>query len=748
MRSDDRRDLATATVGAGGLAAGGLLRHGAVESMKKKPKVHLVGVLRNGSKAQRRVFLGGSALGLASTAPLGVGVSRLATGREVSKAEEKRGFLSEGLRGSAQALKGRGESALQPVPAGVRATQLGIAAGAGLGGSALTRAALRGKGRVVKPVVAPIAGGLAAAGSLPVSNRAIADRGYTATAYGVRRSKTAAKKPSSKAQMVDQRHGPQRMQIVPSDQRFGKAESYLGARTGYGVQRAAVTAAGHPPIVGPLTAAAAAGKYAPPGQERKHALRQYGMGSVVPAAIGVGGAYGGAKWASSSARGRKVTQGVVDTKNSLERRGRAVLRLGEKKPVSPSSFRGRSVARLSSSRAGRPLTKNPVGALGGFLGAKAAAGAVLGQTAITMNQRDQKRYNARAGISKSQSKREKHQLADRKRTSAALSAVGGTAGLAGVGLLLARKKSAATTAGIIGGGFGGTNALLTTPIQRAEAQAIAPVKKFDGLRIQRRAMQGAKVRRMRSVSPDPVRGQNVETRTKNQQLDDALAANRLSKGLARLPWDGPKHVLFRGKKARVLEYHGDGKMTVLGHDDQRYITHRDRVTFTTPKKAPGAPVQPQLPFTKRDSLEIKHKAEHPTLLRSYGDKGPLPKGLDRDTKMKAYEARYVAHGGDRADKYGRRAEAAEGVRNAGLAGATVGGAAWLAARTKRGAKVAGHMTPKIKRKADTVAVGAATAGGGAELYGEYARGRRASYTNSPAGVAGSALRRMRDYTPD
>jgi hypothetical protein len=46
------------------------------------------------------------------------------------------------------------------------------------------------------------------------------------------------------------------------------------------------------------------------------------------------------------------------------------------------------------------------------------------------------------------------------------------------------------------------------------------------------------------------------------------------------------------------------------------------------------------------------------------------------------------------------------------------------------------------------AAGAAVLGGSSELYGEHARALRASYNNSPAGVAGSALSRMRAYTPE
>lgn len=956
MRSEDRRDLATATTGAAGLAAGGVGRHRAVSGLDKAPRVHAVGVLRRGTKGQKRLYLASSALGLASAPALAVGATRLATGHDiekaawkgyypvppkvgrvprhkveiehgewagnhkvlarvggrraaelvsrpeggktsvellhtdsgfmrrglagrlveeenkrvggrlvaspnrtrfgeaftrkiartkgvkvsertpdmgdakgdrfrrvvvsqnrslsqhgilrqknpnrVSKSEPERGFWAEGLRGSVGALRGRAENAVQPVPKEVRATQLGVAASAGLGGSALARQAMRGRAKIGHPVVGPVVGGLTATASLPLTNKLIERRGYVATANGVKRTKTAPVKPSSRASVMRSAprsfredvgkialrrtyHGTQRPgaseaidrdgfapttrtldgkdfpgvytttnrkdasevyanraldpkgpgrvrevytvgpgkyhtdknptknpghltgaryrhdQIIthheegkgPADSGYaesrkakpvpaisrprlsarskvglglttagglgllatrrrepvGKADSYLGSRTPHMAQRAAITAAGHPPIVGPLTQAAAAGSYAPPGQQKKQALRQYGMASFAPIGVGVAGAYGGAALADRSPRFERGAARALDRVDRLE--GAVRSKVGMKPKVGlmdkpATSFAGRNRDRFLGSKPGKALLgANPakwkarsVGAGAGFLGAKMAAGAIGGQAAISLNQRDQNRYNAKHGIvAKSGAdlgtRAERQDLAGKKRLSAGLSAGGGVAGLTSLALLMRGKKNGALTAGSIGGGLGGLNALLNVPIQRKEAKAIDPVKKAFNL-------------------------------------------------------------------------------------------------------------------AKKDSLEIRHADEHPKLLRQYGDKGPLPSKLDRQTKMKAYEARYVHHGGDKADKWGRRAEAAEGVRNAGLAGATVGGAAWLATRTKRGGKVASRVTPRAKHLADTVAVGSGVIGGAAELYGEHARGRRASYTNSPAGVAGSALRRMRDYTPD
>lgn len=139
------------------------------------------------------------------------------------------------------------------------------------------------------------------------------------------------------------------------------------------------------------------------------------------------------------------------------------------------------------------------------------------------------------------------------------------------------------------------------------------------------------------------------------------------------------------------------------------------------------------------------------LARQYDTKGPLPKGLNRPQKMKAYEARYIASGGRKAEKWKRRATASEAMRNVGLAGATGAAGLLLASRGKRTgpvmhrAKITRHLS---ERHLEQAGLAAGLTGGASELYGERARAKRASYTNSAAGVAASALTRMRGYTPE
>jgi len=141
---------------------------------------------------------------------------------------------------------------------------------------------------------------------------------------------------------------------------------------------------------------------------------------------------------------------------------------------------------------------------------------------------------------------------------------------------------------------------------------------------------------------------------------------------------------------------------------------------------------------KLDTTMSDRRADE--LARRYDTRGPLPKTLDRNQRMAAYEARYIASGGRKAEKWKRRADAAEVGRNVGLAGATLAGAGLLARRAP-GLRRVPH------RAFETAGLASGVFGGASELYGEHARSRRASYASSPGGVAASALQRMRAYTP-
>ena len=149
----------------------------------------------------------------------------------------------------------------------------------------------------------------------------------------------------------------------------------------------------------------------------------------------------------------------------------------------------------------------------------------------------------------------------------------------------------------------------------------------------------------------------------------------------------------------------------------------------------------------RKAATTMSDAEAAKVKRQYGLAGPLPKQLNREGRMRAYEGRYVAAGGRKGEKWNRRRKGAEVVRNAGVATATTGAIGILASRNKH----AGKILTKLKVKPhhlETAGLSAAAAGGSAELYGQYAQHKRSKYTNAPAGVARSALTRMQAYTPE
>lgn len=140
-------------------------------------------------------------------------------------------------------------------------------------------------------------------------------------------------------------------------------------------------------------------------------------------------------------------------------------------------------------------------------------------------------------------------------------------------------------------------------------------------------------------------------------------------------------------------------------------------------------------------------------VQRYGASGPLPANLDRATKMKVHEARYIHHGGPAGEKYHARAKISQKAQNVGLAVGTGAGVAYLGAKsntTRRLGRLIARKVPRLAMDKNTVAhnaemagVSAATASGAAELYGNHLKHKRASHANAPAGVSASALNRMR-----
>lgn len=196
--------------------------------------------------------------------------------------------------------------------------------------------------------------------------------------------------------------------------------------------------------------------------------------------------------------------------------------------------------------------------------------------------------------------------------------------------------------------------------------------------------------------------------------------------------------------------------TVCGTEAGRHVTTK-RAEVTCPecvsrlgKIAKGAP-----PIQTNLDDKTAHKLVHGP--NGYGLKGPLPRGLDRDTRKTAYEARYVAAGGHKRQRWSHVADTGDRARNAGLAGGMVAGAAWLGAGSPRTRKLVAPLkslkrfehtnSEHVRHKAERAAVAAATLGAAGELTEEGAKRKRASYSSAPAGVAAGALRRMQNYTP-
>lgn len=179
-------------------------------------------------------------------------------------------------------------------------------------------------------------------------------------------------------------------------------------------------------------------------------------------------------------------------------------------------------------------------------------------------------------------------------------------------------------------------------------------------------------------------------------------------------------------------------------------SHRGRTVFHQNVGELGVPAELRHGWVQkadsRQPLTRMREDQAHQLVRRYGHSGPLPKELTRQQRMDAYAARYVHAGGHKAEHYQRRADAADRVKTGALAGATAGGAAMLALKHRRIAAALGRHADRAKHAVDAATIGAATAGGAAELYAGHARRRRSSYSNSKAGVAASALRRMQDYS--
>lgn len=486
-----------------------MLRHRGVEesipllpgaNKKVYPRLHVKAVLgAGGSRRTKALYLGGSALGLVATAPLAVGATRSLQRHPVAK---RNSFVREGLEGSRDALHDRSESTFSPVPVRVRAAQAGAAGGAGWAGARLASRALR-KHPHGKPALAPIAGVLAAAASVPATSRMVnrVDPEYVVTAAGVKRVKKAPKRPSSKASAYR-----------PAPRSFQSDIAKADRQPTYLQQRGIVTAAGATPVVGALTGGIAAARYAPPGHEKSHFARQALMGPGAGLVAGAGGAYGLAHAAQRNDRVGAWSERALGQVNRAKAR-LPKMNTGNSKTVARARAAGtKALPKVMRGKAA------PAAAVG-FLGAKAAGSFAGGQASISLNQRDQKRW--KQGVHKldaAGSKRDQHKAAQRKKLNAALSTTTGIGGLASLGLLATKHKAKAVPLSIANGAIAGGNSLLYARVTRREARVADP---YDPLR------KSLSKRDMSRSHPNHPERQTFETQKTKLRADHAALKTRM-----------------------------------------------------------------------------------------------------------------------------------------------------------------------------------------------------------------------------
>lgn len=503
MSRERRQGAATALVGTGLTGASAVVRHRAIQQAieesgrpVKRGFPHSVGLERRLKGARTPIklkFAGGAAGGAVGAAGMGYGITQMVRPRR--KVEVGKGVLREGLKGQADALLARRTALEEQKQQGNLGRSLAETGAAGLVGSQAAHKIIdrkfRSKGGhwAGRPAATAIAGVTAASA-------------YQMTASGVRRRKKKPVPPSRSAQVLNQRQmgtNGFRRAVVPSS--VGKRERYYGENMTFGQKYARTMAAGGVPVVGDFTAAAQAGRMVPREQRRKASATQY-LGANAGQFGGMAaGAYGAAALANKD-KGAREAMGRMEQRrgaamSALKRPGvRALNNVKARVGIKPSEpkmkpYKHPRIDRLARRlgpnaggkllRAAKPLrgAAAPAAMLGAF-GGQVIGGQTGGYAAARTNYRREQKWKA-ANVRKSAStegltQRDKVKLARKKRLSAALSATGGVAGLTGLGLMARGKPKGALWASTVGGGIGGANALLNTPIQRKEAQIIAPKK--------------------------------------------------------------------------------------------------------------------------------------------------------------------------------------------------------------------------------------------------------------------------------
>lgn len=699
--SDGRRQQAAATAGVGAVlvGVGGHVRHlgmDAARASRTKPagpigrKVSGTALL-SATKGRRR-YVAGSLVGLSGAGGMGVGTHELLRRDRVAKGVTDRAeeFVRQGVQGNRDALRERMENSTKPAPAAVRAAAMGTPLAAGALGSAAAqvhfnrRRAQIGRevhGRHGLTAVASTGAGIAA---LPIANRLSRRHGYKVTPTGVQREKKAAVRPSKSSNV----------EIAP----VRKAVADPGKNLSRGQKRALVTASGATPAIGPYAAAAQAGRLAPPDQRRKAAATQLG-GTVAGATVGIVG--GSQAAARAAARSPKAAARL----NGAERRvGDAKIRALSKLPTSQGrkihanavASRGtpgrvmRTVSRVEA-RGGtagklvRPIARNPAAAAIGAVAGKAAFQAGGSQGAYTMTLNREKHSAYRSGrVTKAAEApvMSRREQRDQLQRKRRNLGLSAAATAAGAGgvALLAGRELGPRVPGAAGRHFVQHNA-------RYERAALGTAIAGGGI--------GA------ASGSANVRVQRRDLKAEAKQLG-------VEKALGRTPSFRASNVAMRRTRGGAMV--AVRRANTVAKSIQTSVTPDEVKSYTT----------------------------------QYGTRGALPRKLDRDTRRKAYEARYVAAGGPKGEKWKNRADRADHVTGAGVAVGGLAGATELATRTKLAARAIKSPTTRkqIAHVSSRVGIAAGTGAAASELFHRHAQHRQSSYKHSPAGVAASALRRM------
>lgn len=551
---------------------------------------------------------------------------------------------------------------------------------------------------------------------------------------------------------------------------------YPGAHMTSGQKRAAVYAAGGPPIIGDFTSAAMAGHLAPPEQRRRAAATQY-LGSNAGSWGGAAaGAYGGAALARKVPavnRGAQALQGGARSvrQGAADRLPKAIGRHVAPAPAGtpPKMLRAASVLERRGAQRGaralraawKPLSHAPAAAVVGGMAGQIAGGTGSGWAAMSANLRAEQKRNAKLsnGVRKvaGLTHREKVEQYRRKRRNVALSTMTTTAGAVGAGALalshgghlprigpkLAANKEKIERIGLhtalVGGGLGAVQGAQSIGIQHRDLRGQAKELRLDevgkAFRTPSFRRSSIAMRRGRTGVLMPVHRSNGIAKMARPRM----VPKGGFKGTRKLESKPAKPVEVKQPKPTPAAQPAASKPWAAMSPAER----RRRMLGNTSGGIAGAGLS--LPRRRPGRWDISklettmdHKNAH-QLVRQYGPAGRLPKDLPRPERMRAYEARYVVAGGPKGERWQHRADHLDRVTGASLG---VGGAAAVTELATH------HRRPRIATKANRVALGAAGIGALSELAHRHAEHKARSYSGSRAGVAASALRRMRDYDPE